>query len=411
MRYFGFVICVCLSFTLSGTLANEPSFTQEFEHFITEQLSQNAKIKQLEYEIQALESKAKAEAKWDNPSLSFGMSNAEVPTPLNLSANDMQNIFVSIGQNLDINAKKSLQAKITRKEARIKLLELKSLKNQYVLSIITESVNANKNQQILSLTQDAINNLNILIKSIRNSTNFNPTQLHKLNILKTKLHIKHNDVQNQLQNAHIAVSEVSFEHSQKLDIPPPATEALESTKSEVFLQAILESNYDIQIAHLRDDVAKDSLRLARKSYLGDINLSGSYMYRVNRPDMFALSLAFPLPLYGKERQLVKQSHYENLIAQSSVADAQNAIKHKVFNLRANLTNLQENLALIDSALLPSNQKISSLYRHHSTSQSGAFTEFYSALNDEIDAQILRLEILAQIHIAYFTLKSLQGDKI
>ncbi|WP_300856734.1 TolC family protein [uncultured Helicobacter sp.] len=171
----------------------------------------------------------------------------------------------------------------------------------------------------------------------------------------------------------------------------------------------MQNNYEIQIALLRDSIAKDSLNLAKKSYIGDLTISGSYMYRVSKPDMFALSLSIPLPIYGKERQLVKQGSYENMLSQSGIAEMQNTIKHTAFNLQAKLTNLQENLKLIEDTLLPSNQKISNLYKHHSTSQSSAFLEFYNAMNDEIDTHILRLEMLAQMYIAYWNLRSLKGE--
>ncbi len=133
-----------------------------------------------------------------------------MPTPLNLSANDMQNIFVSVGQNLDINAKRNLQGTITRKQSNIKLLELKSLKNQYILSMLIESINVKKNQQILVFTQDAIKNLDVLMASLHKSSNFNPLQLNKLNLLKAKLQIKQNDIQNQLQTSHIVINTYNY---------------------------------------------------------------------------------------------------------------------------------------------------------------------------------------------------------
>ncbi len=45
-----------------------------------------------------------------------------------------------------------------------------------------------------------------------------------------------------------------------------------------FIKDILQNNYEIQIALLRDSIAKDSLNLAKKSYIGDLTISGSYMY-------------------------------------------------------------------------------------------------------------------------------------
>ncbi|RDU59196.1 hypothetical protein CQA44_11635, partial [Helicobacter sp. MIT 14-3879] len=59
-------------------------------------------------------------------------------------------------------------------------------------------------------------------------------------------------------------------------------------------------------------------------------------------------------------------------------------------------------------LIPANKKIINLYQHHATSQSGAFLEFYTALNEQIEVEILRLQTLSDIAITYYNLQSLKG---
>lgn len=371
-------------------------------------LQNNEKIKQLDYEIKALETKAKIDSKWDNPMFSFGYNNAEIMQPFNLNANEMQNIFIGLSQNIDLNAKRKIAANITKKEAQIKLLELKNLKNQYILSLISESININKNKKILEATNSALHNINIVLNSLK-SSNYNPLQLQKLNILKAKLQIKQNEIANVLKSSHVSISETSFEVSSELTISNVEVEILRNLDANIILDSIMKSNYEIQAEILRESASLDSIKLARASFLPDVNVGLSYMYRVNRADMFGLSVSLPLAIYGKERATLAQNKLQNLISKSKLKETQNRIKHQVYNLLNNLETLKQNLNLIDKVLLPSNEDIINLYRHHSISQANLFSEFYNAMNDKVEAQILKLEILAQMSIIYYSLEALGGE--
>ena len=401
------MLCVLCFFSK----AEDSQFSYDFPYKALDViLYNNEKLKQLEFEIKSLEFQAKSESKWDNVRLNFGYSNAEILMPFNPSANEMQNIFIGLEQDFDMNQKRKLQAQITNKEAKIKLLELKNLKNQYIFAMITESINTEKNKKILQLTQNAMKNLDIVLHSLKTSSNFNPMQIQKLNLLKAKLQIKYNDTANQLKNSHIVMSEISFEHSNQNPIVTPLfdKEIIKTIKQQNFIEQILHSNYDIQASVLRNEIAQDSIKLARKSYIPDITIGGSYMFRVNRTDMFALQVYLPMPLYCKEKYTVQQTQYQNMIRQSQITETKNRIKHNVHNLLAQLQTLEDNLNVIDEVLLPSNQKIVDLYRHHSTSQTNAFVEFYTDLNEQVDAEILKIEVLSQISIIYWNLQSLKG---
>lgn len=374
-----------------------------------ELLKENEKIKQLNYEINALEAQAKAESKWDNPRFSVGYNNAEVMMPFTLNANEMQNIFISLEQNFDLNSKRKFLSKNTLKEVQIKLLELKNIKNQYIFSLISESININKNKQILNSTNNAIHNINIVLESLK-SSNYNPLQLQKLNILKAKVQMKQNEIQNLLKTSHISISETSFESIDNIEVRDIDINKILSLDYDKILQEILSSNYEIKAQNLRENLSSDSIKLAKMQYLPDLNIGFSYMFRVNRTDMFGLNVSFPLPIYSKENNEIKKVQMQNMIEKSKALDTQNRIKHNVFGLLNNLNTLKENLSLIDKILLPSNEQIINLYKHHTTSNTDLFQEFYNALNDKVETEILRLEILAQMNIIYWNLESLKGEK-
>ncbi|MWV61964.1 hypothetical protein DCO58_06770 [Helicobacter saguini] len=386
-----------------------PSHTHSLKAFYNlKALENNEKIKQLNYEIQAIESRAKAAKKWDNPRLNFGYNNAEITQPFNLNANDMQNIFIGIEQSFDLNGKRKILANTLQKEAQIKLLELKNLKNQYIFSLISNAININKNKEILNATNNAIHNVNVVLESLK-SSNYNPLQLQKLNILKAKLQMKQNEINNILKSAHISISETSFESVENIDIKDILSHSLNEIDYEKVLDSILKNNYEIKAEILRESISNDLISSAKSQFLPDLNIGFTYMYRTNRSDMFGLNFSLPLAIFGTESAKVAESKSQNLIAKSLVLETQNRVKHNVYSLFNDYKTLSENLSLINKVLLPSNEQIINLYSHHATSQANLFQEFYNALNDKVEAEILRLEILAKMNIIYWNLLSLSGE--
>ncbi|RDU56378.1 hypothetical protein CQA49_01575 [Helicobacter sp. MIT 00-7814] len=452
-------------------------------------LNNNPKIKELELEIASLKARAKAEAKWDNPNFNLNYSNAEIMQPFLLGANDMQSIGIGLSQNLDLNLKRSFKSKITQKEANLKLLELENLKNEYAFSLISAYIEAQKNQKILSLTQDSIKNLDTILDSFKISRNFNPLQVQKLKLLKARLQIKQNEIINALENSHIGASEISFESIDSTN-PQKALQNLQilSTKNgevcarsgaeaeftsaqaiqcegieskysniaetknstesphnhsmqnqnsaqnsnfivsiqdsmfenlakaiknkaekEQFLQELLAQNIEIKIAQLQSAIASDSVRLAKKSLIPDLGLNIAYMSRYNRADLFAVGISMPLPIYGKEVNVINQNKSQELLAQTQILSTTNRIKHTSLTLLSQFKQLSENLDIIQNTLLPANKEIINLYKHHSTSQTSGFVELYNALNEEIDTEILRIQILANMAIIYWNLERLKGN--
>ncbi len=375
-------------------------------------LQYNRAIKQLEYQIKALEEKAKAKAKWDNPSLSLVYSNAEILQPFNFNANDMQNMGIGIAQNIDISGKRILDSHTTKLEAQSKILELKNLKNQYTLALLQGAITAHKNKSILKLMQDSITNIDTLLRSLQKSNNFNAMQLQKLRLLKARLEIKRNELQNELENAHIAMSIASFGHSSfdsSIDFTDIPISTIDALQDEKFLDEIMQNNYEIAIANIQYAMSVNEAKTIKRGIIPDLKVNFSYMIRVDRNDMFSFGVSMPMPIFGKEIAQINEAKYNSLTKENQVLEVRNKIKHSAMALLSKMKALQNNLAIINATLLPANKQIIKLYQHHSTSQSGAFLEFYTALNEQIDTEILKLQVLSDIAITYYNLKSLRGE--
>ncbi|RDU73750.1 hypothetical protein CQA66_00770 [Helicobacter aurati] len=392
-------------------------YSDSFGDLLQKSLENNEKIRQIQYQIQILESQAQSQAKWDNPNISLSYSNAEVPQPFNLSANEMQNIGIGITQNIDMNGKRKLRSNLIKQQVQIKILELKNLKNQYTFSLMQNIVNASRDKHILKFTEDSLSNISTLLRGLQASNNFNPMQIQKLILLKARLEIKKNELENALANSHIAISEISFEnlpqsfYGKLWDIMDIKTALQNFTQMQEmdFVNEIMQSNYEIAITQLQNAISRDSIRNAKKGFIPDLGVNFAYMFRIDRADMFTLGISMPIPIWGKESEQVREAHYQNLLQESQVLEVSNKVKHSAKTLFNKIKTLQNNLAIIDSLLIPANQKIIDLYQHHVTSQSGAFLEFYTALNEQIEAEILRLQILSDIVIAYYDLQSLKGE--
>ena len=450
---------VFLSFFLQGILCSvclgkvDPVKNSDLAQ-LQAYLNNNPKIKELELEIASLKARAKAEAKWNNPNLNLNYSNAEIMQPFLLGANDMQSIGIGLSQNLDLNLKRSFKSKITQKEADLKLLELENLKNEYTFSLISAYIEAQKNQKILSLMQDSIKNLDTILDSFKISRNFNPMQVQKLKLLKARLQIKQNEIISALENSHIGASELSFESIDSKDFSELESKYLTITEAQIskesphnhsmqnqnstqnsnfifsaqdsifenltkavkneaqkeqFLQELLAQNIEIKIVQLQSAIASDSVRLAKKSLIPDLGLNIAYMSRYNRADLFAIGISMPLPIYGKEVNIINQNKNQDLLAQTQILSTTNRIKHASLTLLSQFKQLSENLDIIQNTLLPANKEIINLYKHHSTSQTSGFVEFYNALNEEIDTEILRVQILANMAIIYWNLERLKSN--
>lgn len=433
-------------------------FPPHLRELLATLLDKNEQIKLLNAEMLALQAQAKKEAKWENPMLSFGYNSAHITQPFQFGVNDMQNIAIGISQKLDLSAKRAAIARATRTNADIKILEIKALQNALIASMIGDIIRNETNLKTLELLDKSLQNLNFQINSLGSSKNFNSLQIQKLSALKAKLQIRRNQIANALRTLHISASQASFgaidldsasardfstqknisqntpessahQHTYIAPSAPNTTQntdiralanaliekaskeakALDSARFEALLREIESSNYEINQTLLAQKAAHHTTSAARREYLSDIEVGFSYMIRANRTDMFGVSVGVPLPLYGKQIAQAKESKLKELGAQISVREAQNKIKHSASAIFAQITTLRENLALIDKVLLPANTKSIELYTHHATSQSGAFLEFYTALNERIDSEILRLETLSDLCAAYWNLQALRGD--
>lgn len=262
-----------------------------------------------------------------------------------------------------------------------------------------------KNQQEIELLNTAIKNLENTLYQANHSSSPNLIAIAKLEILKSQLEIKKNNLEEALSSSHYSMGELTFKENELLSIAPKNFEF----NNEQELYNISATNYDIAIARLDEEKAQKDITLAKKSFLEDINVTGVYYFRSKQYynyDMFSVALSIPLPLYGKQAKLVEQKKKESLAFKSEVENTKNKTRHLALKLLKKLETLQKNLEAINK-IVKQNEKIAQIYALD-LKTNGDYNAYYNALNDKITMQITQLETLSALNSAYLSLQNLKG---
>ncbi|AFI05837.1 copper resistance outer membrane protein CrdB [Helicobacter cetorum] len=377
----------------------------EIQSFVAKYLSKNQKIQSLQEQIDALSSKAKVASKWDNPILYLGYNNASVSDFFRLDSTLMQNMSLGLSQKVDLNGKKFTQSKIINLEKQKKILELKKTKQQLAIDLMINGIENYKNQKEIELLNTAIKNLENTLYKANNSSSPNLVAIAKLEILKSQLEIKKNNLEDALSNSHYVMSELTFKENELLSIAPKDFEL----NKEQEMQKINSTNYDIAMAKIDEEKSQKDITLAKKSFFEDVNVTGAYYFRSQRYynfDMFSISLAIPLPIYGKQAKLVEQKKKENLASKSEVENAKNRTHHLALKLIKKIETLQKNLQAINK-ILKANEKIVQIYASDLKS-SNDYNAYYNSFNDKINIEITHLETLSALNTTFLNLQNLKG---
>ncbi|WP_199764927.1 copper resistance outer membrane protein CrdB [Helicobacter felis] len=388
------------SVSVSAPLPNKrldlPSIYSKFLH-------KNAKIASLQAQIESLRAQAKAAARWDNPILYVGYNNADVFNFFILDSSFMQSISVGISQKFDVNAKRRTQAQVVDLERQKKLLELQKLKQEIAVGVLTNAIQVYQNTQKLALLKEALNNLENLLYNAQHASSPDLVTIAKIEVLKSQLEIKQNDLQDALEDNKLNISELTFDQSDLLSLAPQNM-ALDNTQE---LQNIMASNYDIKIARLQDAQARKNITLAKKSFLEDINVTANYLFRQRIFDMFTIGVAIPLPIYGKQSNTLQQRKQEHLVALNNIDNTINQVRHRAKKLFKKMAQLQKNLSSIET-ILKASGRIVQIYEKNLISASGDYNTYYNAFNDAINIKLSKIDTLSELNTTYLALENLKG---
>lgn len=390
MKQIGIVIGLSLSL-----------FAQNLDEIIQYSIANHAKVKALEIEISQLQNNVKLARTWENPTLSLGYNALYILDPL--YRNDMmQSISIGVSQKIDLFAKKPLEGEKIDLQKEIKILELKSLKKEIVRQIKISMIKKYQDAYRAHILNSTIKNLEIFKNQLNlSSTQSSLAQIYKIEILQTRLRIRLRQIIESEKNQLINLSESTFGEFEDI--------AFEERFEKDFSKDYYKKSYELQILKLQERIGQKDVALAKRSFWSDPMLNVGYFHRDKHPDFVSFSLSFSLPIYGKEGLALENSKKQIQLIRDSYLDRENAIKGRIGRLLNIIANKKEELKLVESILIPENQKLVTLSKQNLSSNLASMNDYHTAINDLLESKLLKIEILGSIWSALAELESIGGE--
>ncbi len=394
MKSFSFVFF--LSFLCSLLRA------QSFDMAISKAMQNNSKIKALQIQIEKLEDEAKIARKWDNPNITLGY-NALYPNHPAYRDDAMQSISISLAQKFDLFAKKPIEGQKISLQKQIKILELKSLQKNIIKDIKIRMIRSDQDKKRIEILKSTLNNISLFKRQIdSNSSDFLLDEIYKIEILETRIRLKLNQfLQNQKEQV-IEFNEITFQENQEIDFNP--------TFQKFWGKDYYKSSYELLIQKYKEQIEDENIALAKRSFWSDPTFSLGYFHRKNHQDFLSFGVSFSLPIYGKEVLILQNAHKQSQITKNTTLEIENKIKSKIKKLQNTLEKKGEELVLIESKLLPNAKKLLTLYQKNISSSKSAMGAYHQALNDLLEAELLRIDVKGGIWITLCELESIGEER-
>lgn len=375
-------------------------YSQSLENIIEVAIQKNTKIKTLEQEIKKLQYAAQIAAKWENPVISSGF-NTFYPLRPTFRGDPMQTISIGISQKIDLFGKKPIEKEKILIDRQIKILELEALKKDIIKQIKITMVKNYAIKQQEEILKKTLKNLSFLNQQANTPSSDLPTQeIYKIQILQAKIQIKLNQITENQKNQIINLNEISFGENKDIDF----SKRFQTNFSSNYYK----NSYALKIQKLKEERDKQDIKLAKKSFLSDPSIGINYAYREKQDDFLSFNISFALPIYGKERLMIENAKTQLKIAQNTSLSIENEIKSKIKRFQNIISNKQKELNLIEKTLIPQSKKLIALYSKNIANSPSAIKDYYTSVNDLLEIELLKTEVLSNIFIAFAELESI-GD--
>ena len=360
--YSGMVSLLLLLFLPSILPAEEVKPVESLPVLVTTALENNPEVKASEARWQIFNNRIAQARSFEDPMLMLKIQNGIVQAPLNFSKEPMTSKIIGITQQLPFWGKRALKGEIAEKEAESykwqvaeRKLELTRMVKEtyYQLYFIDRSLTiVDKNLRILDDF--------ITLAETKYSVNQGLQQdVFKAQVERSKMLDLHISLEQQRRSeeaklnallsrpASTPVGRIADVEMQPLTLDPKQLEAIADDQRPLLKSA-------------RAGIAKAGagLKLAKKEYFPDFNVSLEYMQREpvqgsEGLDMYALGLTFNLPVQTARRQAaVAESNAEIQTATEELHSINNSIQAGAADLLAQMERRRKLAELYKTGILP-----------------------------------------------------------
>ncbi|RXJ68637.1 hypothetical protein CRV08_07375 [Halarcobacter ebronensis] len=364
------------------------------DEVVNQTLENNHSLKALENSIEISKQQISLATKWENPILTIGANDLQLN---DISARDkepMQAQFIGITQAFPTNGKLELKEEIAKDDYSIskyqldeKRLELKSNIYEYIYKIKLL-------EERLFLYEEFKSNVKEIEKLLKNFYKYSKAsqeQIITTQILYDELNLKAQQLKTFLDTSHLKLEELTYK---KFD-----TFEIDTNLKNIKLKKEISSHPKILSFDTQTKKFTTQSKLENAKKISDIKMNLSYFQRDDKyEDYLNFSLAFPLPIYGKENIEVTKAKFKSAQAQNQLEDLKFKFKNQIKVLQKSIDDSITTYNIIEKSILPKYESLQKILESNNS---------YSA-NKKIDTNTL---IKNQNEIIKYKLKAIdEKDK-
>ena len=368
----------------------------------------NYDLKSIEKSIQRTEQQIKLSKNWQNPMLSFGLTDLWVNDIKARDKEAMQATFIGISQVIPTGSKLDIQEKIAKKDKNIqaqtledKKLELESKIYEYVYTILI----LEEKYKLLNNYEENIKKLESLYNSLYKYQKVTQNEILNSQISSLDISLQKQTLKSMIDNSYLKLEQITYLNIDKID------EKINIKKVEKI--EINEEHPQFKILEENAKKSKDRAAFERAKKIPDVQLSVAYFQRDDKfNDYLNVSVSFPLAIYNTEDTARLQANINANETNDKLAQLKHNYSFQIELLKNSLNTSYNNYYLIGQKIIPLKQKIQKNIETYNSFEKIKPQESIKNLNELISYETRAIDELQKYYesysqLIYFTNKGIK----
>ena len=317
------------------------------EEIVRNSLVKNHSLKALENSILLTKEQISLASKWENPVLSIGANDIQL-NDISRDKEAMQAQFIGISQAFPTNGKLELKEKIAKDDYNISKYALEDKKLELISSIYEYLYKIKFLEQRLHLFnkfKSNVKDIESLLKNLYGYGKASQEQILNTQILYDELNLKSQQLRTFLDTSTIKLEELSYQKIESFE--------LDTDLKKIRLKYDISSHPKILSISTNSKKYLSQSKLEEAKKISDIKVNLSYFQRDEKyEDYINFSLAFPLPIYGKENINATKAKYKAAQISNQLEDIKHRFEKQLKILQKSIDDSYTTFNIIDKSILP-----------------------------------------------------------
>lgn len=321
---------------------------QPIDSIVTSALEKNSTLKALESSISVAKEQISLSTRWDNPIVSIGATDIQFNDYRDRDKEAMQAQFIGLTQAIPMGDRLEMAKKVASDDYSISKYNLEDKKLELQSNIYEYAYKVKLLEERISLFDQFKSNtekLESLLKDFYKYGKAKQKDIISIQILYNELNLKQQQLQTFLDTSYLKLEELSYEKLSSVDV--------DTSIQKIVLSKEISTHPKILSFEQTEKKFTNVSKLEDEKKIPDVKLNVTYFERSEKfEDYMNVSLAFPLPIYGKESIKATKAKYQSQQVKNQLDDLTNKFLISIDTLQKNIDNAISTYNIITKNILP-----------------------------------------------------------